>query len=134
MQSTITKKSSILFNQLWICKAIEDGNYNFLPSRNMPNLSIGELIEARYESKPYAEQKSPKITKKNSILFEREWVSKAIEEGMPLPRRSQSIGFSLGEIIELRFFEREICQEQAELERNKVFEIKMGSEQKWTMK
>ena len=45
----VTKKTSILFNQLWICKAIEDGNYNFLPSRIIPGMTIGEFIETRYE-------------------------------------------------------------------------------------
>ena len=69
MTTKVTKKTSILFNQLWICKAIEDGNYNFLPSRQIPGMSIGEYIETRYKSVDSKEKDSSKITKKNSGLF-----------------------------------------------------------------
>lgn len=128
MTEKVTKKTSILFNQLWICKAIEDGNYNFLPSRQIPRMSIGEFIEIRYKSVDTKEKNSPKITKKNSILYKREWIQKAYEEGIPLPRRIISHNYSIGEILELKFFEREMLREQEERERYKVFQIKIGSE------
>lgn len=128
MTTKVTRKTSILFNQLWICKAIEDGNYNFLPSKIIPGMSIGEFIETRYESLDSDKKKSPKITKKNSIIFQREWIEKAYEEGIPLPSRRISHNYSIGEILELQFFEREMLREQAERERYKVFQIKIGSE------
>lgn len=128
MTTKVTKKTSILFNQLWICKAIEDGNYNFLPSRQIPGMSIGEYIETRYKSVDSKEKDSSKITKKNSILFQREWIQKAYEEGISLPSRRISHNYSIGEILELKFFEREMLREQVERERYKVFQIKIGSE------
>ena len=128
MTTKVTKKTSILFNQLWICKAIEDGNYNFLPSRQIPGMSIGEYIETRYKSVDSKEKDSSKITKKNSIIFQREWIQKAYEEGIPLPSRRISHNYSIGEILELKFFETEMLREQVERERYKVFQIKIGSE------
>ena len=43
----ITKKNSILYNQLWINKAIEEGHMDFLPIHLLPNKSIGEEIELK---------------------------------------------------------------------------------------
>lgn len=48
MQRALQNKGTIEFNQKWINKAIEDGNYHFLPSQKIPGLSIGEFIELRY--------------------------------------------------------------------------------------
>jgi hypothetical protein len=81
----ITKKNSILYNQLWIKKAIEEGHINFLPVHKLPNKSIGEHIEIKYKQLEYEEilnlrnngllgnyksliEKTPKITPKNSLL------------------------------------------------------------------
>ena len=128
MTTKVTKKTSNLFNQLWICKAIEDGNYNFLPSRIIPGMTIGEFIETRYELLDSNNKPSPKITKKNSLIFQREWIEKAYEEGIPLPSRRISYNYSIGEILELKFFEREMLREHEERERYKVFQIKIGSE------
>ena len=44
----ITKKNSILYNQLWINKAIEEGNMDFIPVHKLPGKSIGECIEIKY--------------------------------------------------------------------------------------
>ena len=41
MENKITKKNSIFFNQLWINKAIEDGNSHLLIYEKDPNKSIG---------------------------------------------------------------------------------------------
>ena len=41
MCEKITKKNSILFNQLWINKAIEDGNSFVLISKKEDDKSIG---------------------------------------------------------------------------------------------
>ena len=104
----LTKGNSILYNQLWINKAIEEGNIIFLPTRRPLNISIGEYIEKAYETKP--EKEFNKITKRNSLLFEREWREKAREEGIPIPNRRVSTIYSLGEILELKYFERKITE------------------------
>ena len=122
----ITKKNSILYNQLWINKAIEEGHMDFLPVNILPNKSIGEYIEIKYNQlekhqkllknsadtnefiyidKLYNE--TPKVTKKNSLLFTIEWISKYKEEGLEIPKYIPS-KYSLGEILELRYFEREL--------------------------
>lgn len=50
-------QTSIEFNQSWINKAIENGDYQFLPSKKIPGLSIGEYIEARYEARRIIQHK-----------------------------------------------------------------------------
>ena len=91
-------------------------------------MTIGEFIETRYELLDSNNKPSPKITKKNSLIFQREWIEKAYEEGIPLPSRRISYNYSIGEILELKFFEREMLREHEERERYKVFQIKIGSE------
>ena len=52
------KQTSIEFNQSsWINKAIENGDYQFLPSRKIPGLSIGEYVEVRYEAQRIIQHK-----------------------------------------------------------------------------
>lgn len=115
----LTKKNSILYNQLWINKAIEEGNMDFLPIHLSPNKSIGEEIELKY-NQLYNEEfnryyrngclndyehlisDNPKVTKRNSLLFTREWLLKAKEEGMSIP----CLTYSIGEILELKYFEK----------------------------
>ena len=125
MNEKITKKTSIIFNQLWIVKAIEDGNYCFLISKKVPGMSIGEVIETKYEEFD-AEQKTPKITKRNSLLFQNEWISKYKEENRSIPRRKRIGEYSLGEILELNYFDKTPLYNLDE--KNKIFQIKMGSE------
>lgn len=119
----ITKKNSILYNQLWINKAIEEGHIDFLPIHPLPNKSIGETIELKY-NQLYNEEfnkyyhkgwlddynhlisNHPKVTKRESLLFTREWIIKAKEEGIPIPTRKICHNYSMGEILELKYFER----------------------------
>ena len=75
MCEKITKKNSILFNQLWINKAIEDGNSFVLISKKEDDKSIGEIIEERYIEEDL-EPKSKKVTEHDSILFQRERIEK----------------------------------------------------------
>ena len=49
MRYKTVKTAEMEFNQDWTNKAIKDGNYQFLPSRKIPGMSIGEYIEIRYE-------------------------------------------------------------------------------------
>ena len=126
MENKITKQTSILFNQLWIVKAIEEGNSSFLISQKIPSMSIGEVIEAQYQSingKP----DMPKISSKNSLLYEKEWLSAAEESGITIPKRRVG-NYSLAEIIALKHFEREVMSKSESIEKNKIFQIKMGSE------
>ncbi len=104
----LTKKNSIIFNQLWINKVIEEGRMDLLPSKLDNGMSIGEYLESKYEEN---ENDSPKITKKNSYLFEREWKKKFIKEGLHLPRRNKYSVFSYGEILEIRYNEIQILKE-----------------------
>ncbi len=103
MEEKVTKQNSILFNQLWTIKAIEEGYIEFLPWRKS-HLSIGEQIEKKYQK--YLLLEEPKITKKTSILFNREWILKAKEDGVPIPRPSKK--YSIGEKIELLYFAKEL--------------------------
>ena len=117
----ITKKNSIIYNQLWINKAIEEGHIEFLPVVKFPNKSIGEHIEIKYNqlyneefTKHYHNNtldyynhlisNSPKVTKKESLLFTREWILKYKEEGLKIPNRRISNNYSLGEILELLYY------------------------------
>ena len=106
----ITKKNSIIYNQLWINKAIEDGNMSFIPIENHVKLrqSIGEYIEEKY--KDYKD--SPKITKHNSLLFEIEWIKKAKEDNLRIPKPTSK--YTRGEILELLYFEKEILKPNPE--------------------
>lgn len=49
MEEKITKKNSIIFNQLWINKVIEEGHIELLPSKKPENQSIGEYLEEKYK-------------------------------------------------------------------------------------
>ena len=129
----ITKKNSILYNQLWINKAIEEGNMDFIPVHKLPGKSIGECIEIKY-NQLYNEEferhlhngtldeyehligDSPKITKKNSILYTREWIEKALEDGEIIPHRIVCSDYSIGEIIALRYYEKEIMNQYSKSE------------------
>ena len=106
----ITKKNSIIYNQLWINKAIEDGNMSFIPIENHVKLrqSIGEYIEEKYKN--YKD--SPKITKHNSLLFEIEWIKKAKEDNLRIPKPTSK--YTRGEILELLYFEKEILKPNPE--------------------
>ena len=106
----ITKKNSIIYNQLWINKAIEDGNMSFIPIENHVKLrqSIGEYIEEKYKN--YKD--SPKITKLNSLLFEIEWLNKAKEDNLRIPKPTSK--YTRGEILELLYFEKEILKPNPE--------------------
>ena len=106
----ITKKNSILYNQLWINKAIEDGNMSYIPIGNHIQLgkSIGEYIEERYKNF----KESPKITKHNSLLFEIEWIKKAQEDNLKIPKPTSK--YTRGEILELLYFEKELLKPNPE--------------------
>lgn len=57
------------------------------------------------------------ITENNSILYTREWVAKAKEEGhfVYLPNRKISSNFSLGQIIALKYWLNEFKEKQNEV-------------------
>ena len=121
MTEKITKKNSLFFNQCWINKAIEEGNMKFLPCKKQNNMSIGEIIEYNYNLT--VEQEQIKITKSNSILFTKEWIKKYKEEGLEIPNRILGINHSLGEQLELLYFEREKLKEYREKEKSKALEL-----------
>ena len=123
MCEKITKKNSILFNQLWINKAIEDGNSFVLISKKEDDKSIGEIIEERYIEEDL-EPKSKKVTEHDSILFQREWIEKYREEGLPIPNRRVALKYSLGQILALKYFEIEMREMFKEREKEKVLELK----------
>ncbi len=107
----LTKKNSILYNQLWINKAIEEGNYDFLPYKKVDNQSIGEYIEMKYRK--IKEKESQKITKHNSLLFTLEWIAKYKEEGLKIPKYIPN-KYSIGEVLSLKYFEKEIIKPNPE--------------------
>lgn len=121
MEQKINKKNSIIFNQCWINKAIEDGNVSFLPFKKENNISIGEIIEYKYRK--VREEEQIKITKTNSILFTREWIKKFADDGLKIPNRKLVLNKSLGETLELLYFEREKLQEYRKKEPTKVLEL-----------
>ena len=123
MNEKITKKNSILFNQLWINKAIEDGNSFVLISKKKDDRSIGEIIEARYLEEDL-EPKSKKVTEHDSILFQTECIEKYREEGLPIPNRRVALKYSLGQILALKYFEIEMREIFKEREKEKVLELK----------
>ncbi len=123
MENKITKKNSIYFNQLWINKAIEDGNSHLLIYKKDPNKSIGEVIEAAYLEEDL-ESKTPKVTRNNSLLFQREWLIKFREENLPLPKRAVPTKYSLGEILYFMDFKREMIERFKEDEKEKALKLK----------
>lgn len=121
----LTKKNSILYNQEWINKAIEEGHMDFIPVHKFPNKSIGEHIEIKYnqlyneefdkhlhngtlEEYKHFINESPKVTKRESLLFIRECIKKAREEGIPLPNRRISLHYNIGEIMELHQYQKDV--------------------------
>ena len=123
MSEKITKKNSVLFNQLWIKKAIEDGNSFVFISKKEDDKSIGEIIEERYKEEDL-EPKSKKVTEHDSILFQREWIEKYRKEGLPIPNRRVALKYSLGQILALKYFEIEMRKKFKEREKEKVLELK----------
>ena len=93
----------------------------FLPFKKQNNMSIGEIIEYNYDL--IGEQEQTKITKSNSILFTREWIKKYQEEEIKIPNRRLGINHSLGEQLELLYFEREKLKEYREKEKSKALEL-----------
>ena len=97
----INKNNSVLNDEYWIETAINDGRLDLLPVyKPVANLSVGEFIELGYVL-----QDNKKVTKKNSILFEKLWVEKYYEAKLPIPRERLE-GYSLGEQLELEYDER----------------------------
>ena len=123
MNEKITKKNSILFNQLWINKALEDGNSFVLISKKEDDKSIGEIIEERY-IKENLEPKSKKVTEHDSILFQKEWIEKYKEEGLSIPNRRVALKYSLGQILSLKYFELEMRENFKASQKEKVLELK----------
>ena len=90
---------------------------DFIPIHKLPNKSIGEHIELKYKqlygnsefNKDYHNgtigeyhhlvQNTPKITKKNSLLFAMEWILKFKEEALPIQESNKD--YSLGEVLEI---------------------------------
>ncbi len=115
----LTKKNSIIFNQLWINKVIEEGRMNLLPSKLDNGMSIGEYLESKYEEK---ENDSPKITKNNSYLFEREWKKKILKENIKAPKHKTE-KYSIGELCEIKYNEIQLFKEN---NKEKCLELKQN--------
>ena len=98
----INKKNSILFNQEWLSKIIEEGRLDLLPSKKPEDgLSIGEYLELEYQKAE--EHPRIKVTAANSILYDREWASKFSEEKIKVVKyRSEQ--YSLGEYLARKYF------------------------------
>ena len=123
MNEKITKKNSILFNQLWINKAIEDGNSFVLISKKEDDRSIGEIIEERYLEEDL-EPKSKKVTEHDSLLFQREWMSKFREENLAIPNRRLSTKHSLGQTLSFIYSQKQFREKIKERQKEKVLELK----------
>ena len=123
MNEKITKKNSILFNQLWINKAIEDGNSFVLIYNKSDDRSIGEIIEERYLEEDL-EPKSKKVTEHNSILFQKEWMSKFREENLAIPNRRLSTKHSLGQTLSFIYSQKQFREKFKERQKEKVLELK----------
>lgn len=122
MEDKLTKKNSIFFNQLWINKIIEEGRIDLLPCNKPENgLSIGEYLEEKYNNEK--EYERPKITKKNSILYEREWIKKYQEEGLHIIKHKSKI-YCIGELLAIKYFEREMILNYKNTEKDKCLELK----------
>ena len=118
MYEKITKKNSIIYNQLWINKIIEERHMELLPSHKISNLSIGEYIEALYITKFNDNNDNPiKISKSNSILLKREWQEKFREEKLSIPTVSMNSKLSLVELMEIKYKEIEV------MKKNKIKKI-----------
>ena len=112
MYEKINKKNSIIFNQMWINKIIEERHMELLPSRRISNLSIGEYIESIYLAKFRDDNDNPiKISKGNSILLEQEWKEKFREEKISLPMRNNFSKYSLAERMEIKYNEIQVLKE-----------------------
>ena len=123
MNEKITKKNSILFNQLWINKAIEDGNSFVLICNKSDDRSIGEIIEERYVEEDL-EPKSKKVTEHDSILFQKEWMSKFREENLAIPNRRLSTKHSLGQTLSFIYSQKQFREKIKERQKEKVLELK----------
>ena len=108
----LTKGNSILYNQLWINKAIEEGNINLIPTGEHTKIdkSIGEYIELMYNQ---IKDEPLKVNKHNSILYTLEWIEKYKEEGLRIPKYIPN-KYSIGEILSLKYFERELLKPNPE--------------------
>ena len=123
MYEKITKKNSIIFNQMWINKIIEERHMELLPHRIERELefSIGEIIEIRYLSRYGDINDNPiKISKSNSILLEQEWKEKFREERISLPIVTQTSKVSLSELMEQKY------SEIKEIEKRKILKIRLA--------
>ena len=111
----VTKKNSIIFNQMWVNKIIEERHMELLPSKRITNLSIGEYLEAVYLSKYSDGNDNPiKISKSNSLLLEQEWRAKFSEERMSIPALPPTSKLCLVELMEQKYNEKEA------MEKNKI--------------
>ena len=123
MEEKLTKKNSIFFNQLWINKIIEEGKMELLPyTKPENNLSIGEYLEQEYNELENINP-TPKITKKNSLLYEREWMKKYKEENLRLPKNHLSSMYSYGEILEIKYKEIEFMRSYKENNKEKSLKL-----------
>lgn len=92
----INKNNSILNDEYWLKKAINDGRLDLLPVyKPVANLSVGEFIELGYTL-----QNQPKVTKANSILYNRMLVGFYYDNGWNIPR-NRIEGMSLNEQLEI---------------------------------
>ena len=114
----LNKKTSIIYNQMWINKVIEEGHMDLLPSHMISNLTIGEYIEAAYLGR-YDEKvvERIKITKSDSILFEQEYKELFKEKRISLPTIPANTKYSLVELMEQKYNELE------EIEKRKMLKI-----------
>ncbi len=106
MDKNISKNNSIVYNQYWINKALEDGNSFVLLDKKIGDYSVGEIIEARYLEEDL-EPKSKKVTEHDSILFQKEWIEKYRQEHLPIPNRRLSSKHSLGQTLSFLYSEKE---------------------------
>jgi len=95
----VTRKNSIYYNQEWINKLMEENKMDLLPTQKpLYNLSIGETIAIKHAFI----KDTPKVTKKNSLLFYKQWVEKYFEEGLTIPRERPK-EYSIGEYLEIAY-------------------------------
>ena len=105
----INKKNSIIFNQEWINKIIEEGRMDLLPYKKPEDgSSIGEYLETIYHKE--REVKRAKVTKKNSIIYDKEWAAKFREENIYSPKYT-STSYSLGEHLEAKYFRLQMIKQ-----------------------
>ena len=123
MDKNISKNNSIVYNQYWINKALEDGNSFVLISKKEDDRSIGEIIEERYLEEDL-EPKSKKVTEHDSILFQREWIEKFRQEHLTIPNRRLSSKHSLGQTLSFLYSEKEFRESFLEKEKAKILKLK----------